>query len=155
MVAFLLLSGCDDAGDSRAKRFHTEAAQAIDLCRNGDKSYAQVLELHQWAAARIDRILKDFPSSEIALELTSGRTTISGLTLDQFREMEATLKPLAAAENDPLACALLIANSMEDASDTSSVLVEIAGKVVQPGEKDKATLQAITRTVRPMSELWE
>ena len=154
MVALLLLSGCEDAGDSRARRFHTEASQAMALCKNGDKTYSEVLELHQWAAARIDRILKDFPSSEIALGLTSGRTTISGRTLDQFRGLEATLKPLAAAENDPLACALLFVDSMEPPWSKSEMLSGIAGTIAERGQKEKA-LQLLSEAlalVKPLKD---
>ena len=137
-LPIFLLSGCSDDANKGAKSLYSQASQALESSKTGQKSHAEVLVSYKTAKDRIERILREYPSSEIAVGLSSGGTTISGLTLDQFRGLEATLNELAEAERSPLACALLIADSMETASGKSEVLAEIASKVAKNGNKELA-----------------
>jgi tetratricopeptide (TPR) repeat protein len=137
-LPIFLLSGCSDDANKGAKLLYSEASQALESSQAGSKSYAEVLVSYKTAKEQIERILREFPSSEIAVGLSSGSTTISGLTLDQFQELEATLKQLVKAEQDPLACALLLAKTTDTALGKSEVLAEIAGKVAESGKKELA-----------------
>lgn len=62
----------------------------------------------------------------------------SGLTLLQFRQLEASLEKLVQAEQHPLSCALLVANTIEDRSDRSIAMARIAGKYAEAGQHEQA-----------------
>ena len=134
----VLISGCSDSSNKRAKELYTEASQALQLNKNGNSSYSDAVNSYQRAKRRIDCLLSDYPSSDIAVKLSSGGTTVSGLTLSQFRELEDSLNELAEAERHPLSCALLVAKTIEVTSSRSIAMARIAGKYAEAGQREQA-----------------
>ena len=75
---------------------------------------------------------------------------------DKFMGMDVIA--IRHVENGDLLQALGIVMAMEDTTRWSWktwAMSDIAAKVVQLGEEDKAKLQSITRTVRPIGGLWD
>lgn len=116
---FLHISGCSGDPNKKANKLYTEASQALQLSKKENKNYSDLLDSYKSAKNRIDRILSEYPSSNIAVELSSDGIKVSGLTLSQFRELELSLKVLAEAEQSPLSCALLVAKTIEEAWEKS------------------------------------
>jgi tetratricopeptide (TPR) repeat protein len=77
-------------------------------------------------------------SSNVAVSLLSGQTTISGFTLNEFQDLESSLKPFAEAEQEILSCALLVANTIKEADAKALLLGIIAGGYAKAGQKEKA-----------------
>lgn len=70
--------------------------------------------------------------------LSSGDMLIAGLTLEQFQKLEESLKELSEAEQSPLACALLLAKTLEEPGAKCYPLREIAGVYAQTGQSELA-----------------
>jgi len=134
----LVFSGCSGGSDRNAEQLHGEASIAMDQCRKKSKSYSEAWASYREAENRIGRILSEHPTSRVAVGLSSGDTLIAGLTLDQFRKLEESLKELSEAEQSPLACALLLAKKIEPGSERSKSLAHVAGRFAEAGDKERA-----------------
>jgi len=146
MLAVLLVSGCSDDSDKGALKLYKEASQVLDVTKKGNGSYSDVLVSYRSVKSQIDRILSEYPSSEVALGLSSGNTLISGYTLKQFRDLEASFMNLAQAEQCPLSCALLVAKTIEGTSGRSIAMARIAGKYAEAGQQKQA-LQMLSQAL--------
>jgi hypothetical protein len=116
----LIICGCSEDSNVKANRLYTEASVALRLSIKENKSYSDLLDSYQNAKKRIDRILSKYPSSDIAVKLSSDCTKVLGLTLEQFQEMESSLKILAESERNLLSCSLLVAQTSDNANNKIS-----------------------------------
>ena len=103
------------------------------------KNYRTALKLYKNALKNLEQIRSKYSSSNLAISLMRGEAKISGLTFKEFRKTEGHLQSLVDAEESPLACALLIANKIENDTDKSKALAEIAAKYAEAGQKDKSS----------------
>ncbi|MBI3799070.1 MAG: hypothetical protein HY268_19160, partial [Deltaproteobacteria bacterium] len=119
-VEVALCWGC--AGpEEKADQLLAEASQLVDSAHDAEQaSYADAFELYKKALAKAETITAKYPSSQVANKLTQGEAKLGPYTL---AELQGTIVPWtqskAAAEANPLACALLVAGSMPTFTETS------------------------------------
>ena len=138
-IIFLsVFSGCSTDPNEKANALYVEASQIMQTVKVEAKSYSEALESYNNAREKIVLIYSKYDSSNVAVNLMSGQTRISGLTLSEFKELEGVLTPLAEAEKSPLFCALLIAKTIKHEFWKAAALAEIAGIYAKAGQKEKA-----------------
>ncbi|MGF1760446.1 hypothetical protein L4D76_21455 [Photobacterium sagamiensis] len=159
MVLLSLLSGCASEPNETANQTLTESKQvnepqqdqnvtANDLYLKATqhiqnaikaKTYSQALESYAVAMNHLDVITSRYPTSNIAVSLFSGQKMTSGLTLAKWLELGDALKPLAAAEHDPLAAARLMVEARGGNTDNKAMtLINLAQKHFKAGRKKEA-----------------
>ena len=102
--------GLSDDPNEKADELYAQAAQLVESAKQA-KSYSEALPLYEQAKDILERIVSQYADSTIAVGLVSGQTKISSVTLSEFRELEGSLKRYARAEQDPLSCALVAAET--------------------------------------------
>jgi tetratricopeptide (TPR) repeat protein len=145
----LFFYGCAGDPNEKANKLYTEASQSLQISKTEKGSYSDMFNLYKNAKSQIEQILSKYPSSNIAVELSSGNVKISGLTLNQFRKREGSLKALAEAEQLPFSCALLVAKTIEDAFFKASALAVIADRSAKAGQFNQAL--EIAKTIEDAS----
>ena len=138
-VCVALVSGCANPQQKatrlleRARGLYKEA-QEREL-----GSYSEALQLYTQALATLDTITSKFPKSQVAASLTRGQAKIGPYTL---REFKSTFLPSAriraGAEEDPLACALLVARTAGEAEKKARALTCVGGAYWKAGKKGRA-----------------
>lgn len=123
--------------EGKANKLYVQASNQVQKIRSGAGSYTIAFELHQSALKKIERITSDYDVSNLAVAVISDQMKIAGLTLSELEQIEGTLQSLAEAERDPLACALLIAQSIDDSSK-GYILRKIASKYAESRQYEKA-----------------
>jgi len=131
------MSGCLADPDGKANTLYAEASRAMTMCTTEADNYTDALDLYSSARASIERILADFSSTQIAVDLYSGNTKISGWSLDAFRDLKYPLKASAELEKSPLALALHFADK-DVPDERAKVLSAIAGRYAAAGQDEQA-----------------
>jgi tetratricopeptide (TPR) repeat protein len=142
-ISFLILnvSGCFSDPNETANELYIKALQSEDEMKKESKSYSDALRLYNNTLAKLQLILSEHSSSNIAVSLATGELLISGMTLKEFQQLESPLRELAEAESRPLSYALFVAKNMSRREWTKpSVLSEIAGVYAEAGHSEKAAL---------------
>jgi tetratricopeptide (TPR) repeat protein len=121
--------------DKRANQLFVEASQLVHAGQEAEQtSYIEAFRLYQAAQGNLDKITLRYPSSQVAVQLTSGKAKVGAYTLAEFQQTVRQAEMRAEAERDPLACILFVARSM----DLAYTLTEIAGRYAKAGQKAKA-----------------
>jgi tetratricopeptide (TPR) repeat protein len=124
----------------------------------GKTSFSASYNKYRQALENLGIVLERYPTSMIASGLLEGRLKVGPWKLDDLRTMVARSARLKAeAENDPLACALLAARKVEDASSRAGLLVEIAGQYIESGKLEQAAdvLQEAQESGERIVDDWE
>lgn len=121
----LLFFRCSGDPNEKANELYVQAVQLVRSAKQVG-SYSEALPLYEQAGDRIERIASQYSGSNIAVNLISGQTRISNLTLSEFQELEGLLKRLADAEQDPFSCALVIVETIKKESRRADALTIIA-----------------------------
>lgn len=117
-------------------------AQALkyDQSRIQATNYRSALESCEATLETIEHMLSQRPDSDLAHRLVSGEVRISGITLKEYKALTDSLQPLAEAEQDPLACALLMAKSLEETSTAKSPEEDINQRFVPTMNAQNSTM---------------
>jgi hypothetical protein len=87
----------------------------VQAARAAEKtSYSEAYTLYQGALAKAEALTEQYPSSALGQKLAAGEVKIGPYSLDELTETiipQAKLR--AEAEESPLACALLVAGTVE------------------------------------------
>jgi tetratricopeptide (TPR) repeat protein len=102
------------------------------------KNYTEANHYYKSARDNIELILSQYPSSNLAVNLSSGVTSISSFNLGEFRSLEHSIGQLASAEQNPNSCALIVAKTIDDDIDKARVFANVAGNYAQIGQTEKA-----------------
>jgi len=127
--------------NEEANKLFVEAYQLVEKAQKVEKtSYSDALKLYEKALRKIESIPTKCPSSDLAVKILQNKVNIGPYTIKKFKESIIPLIKLKSeAEKNPLACALLVAKTIEDAFPQSLTLCEIANSYTKAGQKDKAS----------------
>lgn len=151
-VGLLSFSGCSQDPDKKANDLFLEASRIIQTAKRSNMTYTETYAMFQQAKEKVDLILSDYPSSYLAYNLRAGETTIVGLTLEEIRRAEKSLKRKAAAEKDPVLCALLVAESITDNAARIMAMSAVAKSQAAAGHKEKA-MELLSQVIENSEEL--
>jgi len=143
-IWFIFLSGCSTDPNEKANELYVKASQLMQSAITEKESYSKVLESYNRAQKEIESILSKYASSNIAVSLMAGKTRISGFTLNEFKKLESSLKPLAESEQKPLSCALLVARTIKIRFCRDRALTKIVGKYADAEQFSQALKVAKT-----------
>ena len=127
-ICFFLLSGCFSDPNEKANELYVRATEAISKPKE-KFNYSKLFENYKYARSNIELILSEYPTSDIAVKLSSGETLISNFDIFSFREQENHLNQLAVAEGDIFSSLLLVINSIEDKEERDYTILSIAPKL--------------------------
>jgi len=128
LAAFSSLS-CQDGRDDEAmaKDLYIEASTLMNEARAG-KAPVAAMDRYDQAQAKVDKILNEYPSTDIARQLTDGELGIAGMTLDSFALLGRRCAVLNVARTTPSYCAFLVTYDIENPSDRQRALLNLAEK---------------------------
>jgi len=136
--------------EARADSLFAEANRLFELAQKAEgESYVEALKFYKGVLSRIEKITTFYPSTKVAGELVRGEARVGSYTIEEFNtEFKEKVIPQmtvkAEAEESPLACALLVARTIEDANNKAWSLAEIAGAYAKAGQYDQALQVAAT-----------
>ena len=110
-LSLILIFGCSSP-DEKANKLFVEASQLVKKAQEAEKtSYSDALKLYEKALEKIERIQSKYPSSELAVNLVQDRIKVGSYTIKEIKEtIVPHIEIKAKAEENPLACALFVAN---------------------------------------------
>jgi len=124
--------------NAKANELYVKSVTVANKMKSDSKTYSDAARFYNTVSGSIDNILSKYTSSSVAVSLVAEDRNISGYTLTNFRGLESTLKDLANAEKEPLLCALIVANTIDDSYYKANALGQIAGKYTELGEDEKS-----------------
>jgi len=135
LVSLIVFSGCSSP-NRNANELSLKASQLVQLAQETEEtSYSNAFKLYEDALEKMEEITSEYPTSQLASEISQGQAKIGHYTITEFRETIIPQAKLRAdAEEDPLACALLLAKTLSK----DSVLEEVAVAYAKIGEFDQA-----------------
>lgn len=132
-ILFILMSCASP--DEKANKLYVQAVKLIESAQKvEDTSYRHALKLYKEALSKLQRIISKYPSSQIAVKIVSGEVK----DMNNLKENiipKISLK--AAAEEDPLACAVMVASAIKRGGGDGAFL-ELAEKCLEVGKHDEA-----------------
>jgi len=142
-TASLCLWGCSGDPNEKANKLYVEASmdasEFLGSSKEWDGSYLTLYDSYIRTKDRIDLILSKYPSSDIAVGLSSGKIKISGLTLRQFKVKEDFVNLIHDAEQSPFSTALLLAEITEDVKEKYFIYRFMAESYASAGQEKKVT----------------
>jgi len=110
-LSLILIFGCSSPNE-KANKLYVEASQLVKKAQEVEKrSYSDALKLYKKALGKIERIQSKYPSSELAVKLVQDRIKVGSYTIKEIKEtIVPHIEIKAKAEENPLACALFVAN---------------------------------------------
>ncbi|HPG00874.1 MAG TPA: hypothetical protein PLE77_12470, partial [Kiritimatiellia bacterium] len=128
-TALLTVAGCSSP-DEKANTLYVQASIAAQeaMLAQKQRRYQKAFASYEDARDRIERILSNYSSSSVAVELISGERQIFKMPLETFRELGMPMKIAADVEEDPLVSALFFAAKLDKPYSTqkAEVLIRIA-----------------------------
>lgn len=125
--------------DARANQLFVEASQLVKSAQEAEQtSYAEAFRLYQAALAKAETITSKYQSSQLAVQFTSGQTKIGSYTFAELRKIVPRARARAEVEEDFLACALFVANTIQEVSEKNSTLSDIAIWYARAKQYDRA-----------------
>ncbi len=152
IIGILTFPSCSPDPDKKANDLYLEASRIIQTIKRSELTYTETYAKYQEAKEKIEHLLTKYPSSYLAYNLRAEETAIVGLTLEEFRQAEKSLKRKAAAEKDPILCALLIAEAIKDNAARIMAMTAIAENQAAAGQKEKA-IALLSRVFEDSKEL--
>ena len=152
---FFIIStvGCSPDPNEEANALYVNAVKDEEM-RASATSYREELKSYKDALVNVELILSNFPTSNVAVRLASGDARLSALTVTDYRKLYEPLEALAAIEEDPLHCALVLVEKIDGQEKwfkKSEVYTKIAGSYAKAGQGMKASelLDQSVSIIRP------
>lgn len=138
LLGLVLVIGCGSP-EEKANKLFVEAANFLKMAKEAEKtSFSEALKNYEKALGNLQKIPSKYPSSQMATRMVQeDEFKIGAITFKQLKEEilpEAKLK--AEAENDPFACAIMVARSTEE-DCKSGIYTEIALTYAEAGQYDR------------------
>ena len=135
----LFIIGCSSP-EEKANALYVDSVQIIQSANIiKTKSYSKTYDLYKVANKNINTIISKYPKTNISVEIISNRLKILNYSLNEFQKLDDLFKKWAEAEQDPLLCSLLIANTIDDKDGGKPLaLNNIAKFYAATGQKEKA-----------------
>ncbi|MEE9328279.1 MAG: hypothetical protein V3U71_13420 [Cocleimonas sp.] len=128
LILLLFLSHTAVFSNSEEKAAGKLVSQATSLMRHAQlksKQYSSVYNNYQKAQETINQLITEYSSTETVHNLLYGKTTINGLSFEQFEQLAYKLEPLVDAEKSPLATAQFLIDTLEDSEIKILPLLEM------------------------------
>jgi tetratricopeptide (TPR) repeat protein len=138
-ILVLFISSCSNNPDLKANKIYTEVSQSLKKSKEESLSYSDFFSDYLVAKKNLAKLLTKFPSSDVAVQLTSQNLEVFNMPFDEFSEWGYELQQLSDAEKKPLDCARLITNSIEDTSKKAIHLMKISNNYIAQGKDEIAT----------------
>ena len=142
--------------EARANRLFVEASRLFELAKEAEgESYIEALKLYRGALSRLEKVTTFYPSTKLAVELMQGEARVGPYTIEDLKERAIPeVEPKAEAEENPLACTLLVARAIKDTFTQTARLTNVAGTYAQIGQYDQALQIAKTIEGAEHNEAW-
>jgi len=137
LIGFFTIPGCSIDPNEKANQLYVEASQLMQGINTEAESYATVFESYKNAKKKLQLLVSQYASSNVAVGLTSEKMKISGLTFSEFKLLEHHLEVLENAEKSPLLTALIVVDEIKAPLSKSMVLTIAARKYVEIGQWKK------------------
>jgi len=108
------LFGCASHPVKTPEQLYADASMHTHGIKSNSKSYGHALVHYKKAKKNINSLLHKYPSSLLVTDFKYNQKKMAGLRFKQFQALEGELETLATAEQSPLACALLITQTVEN-----------------------------------------
>lgn len=140
--------------EEKAQKLFVETSHLVSLAQEAEQtSCGEALMLYQRALAKAEEITTRYATSLLAGKLRVGEAKIGPYTLTELRDVVVPRAEMKAqAESDPLACALLVANTIPNSSRASAV-ADIAVAYDEAGRYDQI-LRLVKTTRDSESNSW-
>lgn len=152
LIFFVLLTGCMEDSNEEANKLYVKATQEAKSMVIDSTTYSKAYKHYEIAKKLIDDILKKYPSSNIAVRLSSGEIKVYKFSLDKFISLEEKIEMFSKAEYYPFDCALLMANINTNIYEKVISIVTFARKRRELGDKSTILLlfqaQDITEKIK-------
>lgn len=137
-IGLALLCGCTRPED-KAQQLLTEATRLVRSAQEAEKtSYSTALALYQEALNKAEMIAAKYPSSQLAETLAQDEVKIGPYALTELQDIVLPQAKLRTeAETSPLACALLVAETISISIDRAIALDDIAVEYANAGQLDR------------------
>src|SRR5439155_439760 len=134
-LGIVLLAGCSGP-EKKAGALVVEASQLVHAAQEAEKtSYSDAFKLYHAALVKAETIATRYPLSQVAAQLAQGEVKIGPYTLTALKNtLVPQTKRKAETEENPLACALVIAKTITDSSRQAGVLEQIALVYIEVGQ---------------------
>lgn len=138
-IALILIGSCSNSHSDSAQ-FFDKARTLIELGeREEASSFSNALRYYEEAMAIVDMIKVRYPASPVARRIVDGQIRIGSRTVSEFKDkVIAQLKKLAHAEDNFLACALFLADAIEDNFYRSMALSQVATAYAESDQCERA-----------------
>ena len=125
--------------DEKANKLFVEASQLIKKAEDAEKSSFELAhKLYLEALEKCEKIPDKYPSSKLAVEMMQNDFKIGTYTFLELQDHIKIVERKAEAENDPLKCALLIADTIDDEKSKAMVFQEMSKKCLLLDNIDQA-----------------
>src|SRR5262245_30944935 len=137
-AALVLIAGCTGP-EEKSDPLLAEATHLVRSAQEAERtSYATAFTLYREALSRVEALVSQYPPSPAADQLIRGEVKVGSYTLAELRDtVISQAKAKAEAEADPLACAVLVAETTEDVAARGRMLADIAGKYANAGQHEQ------------------
>lgn len=126
LLAFLSHTVVFSNSDEKAAgKLVSQASSIMRHAQLKSKQYSIVYSDYQKAQETINQLITEFSSTATVHKLLYGKTTINGLSFEQFEQLRFKLEPLVDAEKSPLATAQLLIDTLEDSEIKIQPLLEM------------------------------
>lgn len=136
-LGIVLCVGCTSL-EEKADKLLTEASRLVRSAQEAEQtSYSDALQLYQGGLEKAETITATYPSSLLASKLAQGEARIGSYTLTALRDIAIPrAKMKAEAEASLLACALLVARTIEETTARASRVAEIIALYDDAGQHE-------------------
>lgn len=131
-------SGCGSS-EGETTRLKAEAASLIAQGQEAEKtSYTEAVALYQEALTKAEAIVEQHAAAPLTQKVAASEERIGPYTLSELRDHVLPLvRQKAEAEESPLACALLLAQTTKNPLQKTNLLSDIAKAYALLGQHDK------------------
>ena len=146
-ILLLFFSGCSGQAvnangphEDEVRKLYSEAVRFVELARKAEsKSYTDASKYYKRALEQLDTLISKYPQSPLSLKIMKGEAWVGIYTRQQLEEEVVPGSELkAAAENNPLACCFLVAQSIKDSYSKACILGDLAAEYALMKEEDRA-----------------
>src|SRR5262249_476909 len=137
-AALVLIAGCTGP-EEKSDPLLAEATHLVRSAQEAERtSYATAFTLYREALSQAEALVSQYPPSPAADQLIRGEGKVGPYTLAELRGgVMRRAEARAEAEADPLACAVLVAETTEDAAARGRMLADIASKYANAGQHEQ------------------
>lgn len=111
--------------EKAAGKLVSQASSLMHHAQFKSKQYTNVYNDYQKAQKKINQLITEYSSTSTVHKLLYGKTTINGLSFEQFEQLGYQLEPLVDAETNPIATAQFLLNTLEDSEEKIQPLLDM------------------------------